>query len=237
MRRSVIRCLMIPMMLLAGGVEAAWLDSATVLYVKASVDYDSTALASLSAGYEKLGANEQGAKDVLLLAGLVEWRRQLIAFCTDDKKGISRCGVSALGLFDKAASMGADAGFVAAHKALVCQLLATLGLAGGTKYGPAAARELARAKTASPDGYFTALVEAVNFNQAPSFAGGNPKKAVELLGAMAIKYPDSVDVLVHYADALEKTGSKKVAQEKIAAIVRKNPRNLLAIKVQRRIGR
>ena len=101
----------------------------------------------------------------------------------------------------------------------------------GAKYGPRAASELKKAQKANPEGYYSLLVEAINACQAPSFAGGSPKKAALLLEKMANDFPDSADVRIHLADAYIRLARYEEASTLILPIVKSDSSNLLAKKI------
>lgn len=168
---------------------------------------------------------------VLLLLGLIDWRRELIAYCSNAAAEIDRYGKSAIGKLTSAEKAGANLYLTASHKALACQLLAGQSISNGAIYGPRAAAELKKAKGANPQGYFSRFVEAINTNQAPSFAGGSPKKAVVLLEKMAKDFPDSIDVKIHLSEAYMKVGRTEDASGIIMPIVKEYPDNLLTRKI------
>lgn len=201
----------------------------------AAISYDSTALITISRQTDALLARNDNNAPILLLAGLVAWRLELIAFCKGDNEQISKYGLLTIGFLEKAEKGGADRYLAITHRAFACQLMATLGIRGGTKYGPRAAAELKKAKEVNGTGYYTRLVEAINFNQAPSFAGGNPAKALELLQNLRAEYPDSTDVKIHLADSLRKNKKSDAAATEILPVVKSNPRNLLAQKILKNI--
>jgi tetratricopeptide (TPR) repeat protein len=208
-----------------------WLDSAAAQYNKAGERYDSVALRQTAEFIERQPKEEKQTSGALLALGLVYWRLELIAFCKGDNSGVNRFGTTAIETLHSAEKAGADVYITASHKALASQLLASLGIIKGAKYGPRAASELKKAQNANPQGYFTQLVEAVNANRAPSFAGGSPKKAVELFEKMATTFPDSIDVKIHLADAYKQVGRKDDASKTIELVAAAFPYNLLAKKI------
>jgi hypothetical protein len=226
------------MVLFAGFISQAtsaqsypWIDSATAQYSRAGEQYDSVLLRQTVEYIERQPKEERQAPAALLVLGLHYWRLTLIAFCVGDNSGISRFGSMAIDKLTEAEKAGADIYITGSHKALVCQLLASLGMLKGAKYGPRAASELKKAQKANPEGYFTLLVTAVNANRAPSFAGGSPKKAVELFEKMAKAFADSIDVKIHLADAYLQVGRKDDARKTIEPVTAAFPYNLLAKKI------
>lgn len=178
---------------------------------------------------------EQKSREALLLLGLIYWRQELIAYCSNNGTDLNRYGKLAVNTLHEAEKTGADVYLTASHKALASQLLASQGINNGAIYGPRAAKELKKAQTAKPQGYFTLLVEAVNISQAPTFAGGNPEKAVTLLKKLAATFPDSVDVTTHLSDALIKAGRSDEARVLIMPVIKAHPSDLLARKVAGRL--
>jgi predicted Zn-dependent protease len=232
---AIIGCMVV---LFAGFISPAtsaksypWLDSAAAQYSRAGERYDSLLLSQNVQYIERQPKEELQAPGALLLLGLHFWRLTLIAFCIGDNSGISRFGSMAIDKLTEAEKAGADIYITGSHKALVSQLLASLGMLKGAKYGPRAASELKKAQKANPEGYFTLLVTAINANRAPSFAGGSPKKAVELFEKMAKTFPDSIDVKIHLADAYIQVGRKEDARRTIDPLTAAFPYNLLAKKI------
>jgi predicted Zn-dependent protease len=167
----------------------------------------------------------------LLLRGLIYWRMELIAYCSNDKARISRYGGLAISTLDEAEKNGADPYIAASHRALACQLIAGLGIGKGTTYGPREAKELEKARKANPRGYFSLLATAINTSQAPSFVGGSPEKAVVMLEKMENDFPDSIDVKIHLAAAYRRAKRREDAFALIQPIVKAFPANLLAQRV------
>jgi hypothetical protein len=210
--------------------QYSWIDSAESRYSIVARLYDSGQLlkiAGLIAG--KPLAEKQNPRTELL-DGLIYWRLELIAYCQDNDSEVGRYGVIAIKKFNDAEKSGADVYLTAGHKALASQLLAVQGISSGARYGPRAAAELKKAQKANPQGYFSLLVDAINLNQAPSFAGGNPKKAVAMLEKMNRIFPDSIDVKIQLADAYRNTGRPEDARIILMPIVKNYPSNLLARK-------
>lgn len=201
----------------------------------AATSYDSASLVDISQKTDAHLAKDPVNAPGLLLAGLVAWRLELIAFCKGDNEQLSKYGLLTLDFLERAEKEGADRYLTITHRALACQLMATLGIRGGTKYGPRAAAELKKAKEVNGSGYYTRLVDAINFNQAPAFAGGNPAKALELLQKLSVEYPDSTDVKIHLADSLRKNKKNDAAALLILPIVKSIPKNMLAQKVMKSI--
>jgi tetratricopeptide (TPR) repeat protein len=212
-----------------------WIDSAAAQYGRAGEQYDSVMLRQTVGYIERHPNEERQTPGALLTLGLVYWRLELIAFCKGDNSGVSRWGSLAIDKLNEAEKGGADVYLTASHKALASQLLASLGMLKGAKYGPRAASELKKAQKANPQGYFTFLVEAVNANRAPSFVGGSLKKAVELFEKMAKTFPDSIDVKIHLADAYIQLDRMDEAEKLILPIVETAPSNLLAKKIAARL--
>ncbi len=216
----------------AAAEAVPWLDSAAAQYGRAGERYDSVTLRRTVEFIERGPyAQQRQSPAALLILGLVYWRLELIAFCIGDNSGTGRFGSLALDKLSEAEKAGADSYLTGSHKALVSQLLASLGVFKGAKFGPRAASELKKAQQANPQGYFSQLVEAINANRAPSFAGGSPKKAVELFEKMAKTFPDSIDVRIHLADAYAQVGRKDEARRTIDPITSAFPYNLLAKRV------
>lgn len=209
----------------------SWIDSATSDYSYAAGHYDSTLLKNTAEFIHSKPAAEQKTPRALLLIGLVYWRMELIAYCLNNSENVANFGKTAIEKFDAAEKAGENIYLTASHKALVCQLLAGQSISKGAVFGPRAALELRKARTANPQGYYSRLVEAINANQAPSFAGGNHKKAAVLLEKMTMDFPDSIDVKIHLADAYGKVGRPEDARGLIGPIIMNQPFNLLAKKI------
>lgn len=221
----------------AAAEPSSWIDTARSRYSVAATTYDAASLQKTAEYITRQPAAEQQNPRTLLLLGLIYWRLELIAFCSNAPADITRHGKSALQTLDIAENAGADPYLTGSHKALACQLLATQGISSGATYGPRAAKELKKAQAANPKGYFSLFVEAINTNQAPSFAGGNPKKAVVLLEKLADDFPDSIDVKIHLSEAYSKVGRSEDASRIITPIVQKFPSNLLARKIAAKLPR
>lgn len=210
---------------------SSWIDSNEVRYTIAARAYDMDTLRNTAEIITRKPVQDQQAPRALLLLGFILWRQELIAYCSNTTAEINRYGKAALEKLDEAEKAGADIYLTASHKALACQILAVRGIKNGAIYGPRAAQELKKAQTANPQGYFSLLVEAINTNQAPSFAGGNPKKAVILLEKLATTFPDSIDVRIHLSDAYIKIGRPEDARRLIIPIIQAFPSDLLARKI------
>ncbi len=208
----------------------SWIDSALYRFSVAAAQYDRKSLNNLLLSISRKTLPESQTEKAFLLLGLIYWRLELISYCLESSPDVKRYGKSAIEKLDEAEKAGADIYITASHKSLASQILASLGIRSGTIYGPRAAAELKKAKQANPNGYYSLLVEAINANQAPSFAGGNLKKAVELLEKLASDFPDSVDVKIHLSDAYIKTGRPDEARKLILPITKTYPSNLLAKK-------
>jgi len=210
---------------------AKTLDSLNTVFANAAKKYDTATLEALGTRLDGALLQQPADTSLLLLRAFVAWRLELIAFCNDDAEKIGKYGEMALELFDRAEKSGASAYICSSHRALANQLLATLGMGGGMKYGPKSATELKKAKQLQPYGYYTLLTEALNYNQAPPIAGGNPLKAVVSLDSLARRFPDSAEVKIHLADACRKTGSPERGRMLIAQVLAANPQDLLAKRV------
>ncbi len=212
----------------ASDTASSWIDSAESRYSAAATQYDMEALSNLADFIILKPVDEQKKPRALLLHGCVLWRLQLIAFCKNSEKDILRYGKVSVKKLKEAETAGADMYLTASYKALAYQLMAGQGINNGAINGPLAAKELKKAQKTNPDGYYTLLVEAINANQAPSFAGGNPQKAIMLFEKMVTAFPDSVDVKIHLADAYNKVKRYEDAKRLITMVVKENPLNLLA---------
>ena len=208
-----------------------WIDSAHSTYAKASQHYDRVALQKTAELISHQSEEDRRSAKAQLLLGLIYWRLELFAYCTDDDAQVKHFGPMALKALTFAEEAKEDVYITASHKALACQLLASVGMAKAIKYGPRAAEELKKAQKANPQGYYSQLVEAINACQAPSFAGGNPKKAVLILEKMATDFPDSADVKIHLADAYIQLDRKDDALTLLSSILKSSPSNLLAQKI------
>lgn len=213
----------------------SWIDSLEYHYSVAARNYDIVLLQKSAEFIARQPVEEQQKPQALLLLGLIYWRLELIAYCSDATAEMNRYGKLALEKLTEAENAGADIYLTASHKALASQLLAGQSLRTGAIYGPRAAAELKKAQRANSQGYFSLLIEAINVNQAPSFAGGSPEKAVLLLNALAIRFPDSIDVKIHLADAFIKTGRTRDAAALITPVTNAFPWNLLAGKIAVRL--
>ncbi|NLD94660.1 MAG: tetratricopeptide repeat protein [Fibrobacter sp.] len=216
--------------------SSSWIDSAESRYSAAATQYDMEALRNLADVITLKPVDEQKKPRALLLHGCVLWRLQLIAFCKNSEKDILRYGKVSVKKLKEAETAGADMYLTASYKALAYQLMAGQGINNGAINGPLAAKELKKAQKANPKGYYTLLVEAINANQAPSFAGGSPQKAIVLFEKMISAFPDSVDVKIHLAEAYGKAGRKEDARQLIAPVVKEYPSNLLAWTIADRLA-
>ncbi|MCU0608744.1 MAG: tetratricopeptide repeat protein [Chitinispirillaceae bacterium] len=207
------------------------LDSTETLFAIAALNYDVAALSEIASLVDRQPESDKQVPQALLLRGLVSWRLALVAFCSNDKPRIIKAGKRSLELLEAAEQGGADVYLAASHRALVCQLLASTGIQNGALYGPRSASEVKKAKAANPKGYFALLAEAMNVSRAPAFAGGSPAKAAALLETLSSRFPDSIDVKIHLADAWSRSGRAADARKIITPIVDSFPANLLARKV------
>jgi tetratricopeptide (TPR) repeat protein len=208
-----------------------WIDSTEASYSIAATGYDRDALRKTAEFITQKTIQEQQAPRALLLLGFILWRQELIAYCLNTHTEVGYYGKMAIETLNKAEKAGADRYLTASHKALACQLMAGQSISKGAVFGPRAAGELKKAQALNPQGYYSLLIGAINANQAPSFAGGNPKKAVILLEKMATDFPDSTDVKIHLADAYSKVGRSEDAYRLITLVTKANPSNLLARKI------
>jgi hypothetical protein len=207
------------------------IDSATAMYDTAARRYDTGLLKNAADIISRQLIVEPQSPRALLALGLVYWRFELIGYCLNNGSAVSRYGKMAIERLLEAEKAGADVYLTASHKALASQLLAGQSMIKGAYYGPRAAAELKKAQKANPQGYYSLLIEAINANQAPSFAGGNPRNAVALLEKMAKMFPDSIEVNIHLAEGYLKTGQTEDARKLIVSLIKEAPFNLLAKKV------
>ncbi|MBN2038120.1 MAG: tetratricopeptide repeat protein, partial [Chitinispirillaceae bacterium] len=156
---------------------------------------------------------------------------QVIAYASDDKKGMTRCGVKALGLLDSAELKNEDPYLVAARRAYVSQLMAGTSLKNGPVYGRRTATYLDNMKKMRPDDFHTRFIGAVNLLEMPSFVGGDPKKAQEMLQTLHKKYPDSAAVSISLARAMIKNKQRDEARKVIGQVLQKEPKNRWAQRV------
>lgn len=208
-----------------------WIDSAASLYSIAAKNYNIELLQKSAEFITRQPVEEQQKPQTLLMLGLIYWREELIAYCSNITPEINRYGKLAIDKLNEAEKAGADIYLTASHKALASQLLAAQSIGKGAIYGPRAAAEIKKSKVANPQGYFSLLIEAINANQAPSFAGGSSKKAVILLEKMEKDFPDSIDVKIHLSEAYIKVGRSEDAYRLIMPITKAYPSNLLARKI------
>ncbi len=220
----------------ASDTASPWIDSAESRYSAAATQYDMEALRNLANFITLKPVDEQNKPRALLLHGCVLWRMQLIAFCKNYEKDILRYGKVSVKKLKEAETAGADVYLTASYKALAYQLMAGQGINNGAINGPLAAKELKKAQQANPKGYYTLLVEAINANQAPSFAGGSTQKAITLFEKMITMFPDSVDVKTHLSDAYGKAKRKEDAKRLITSVVKEYPANLLARTIAERLS-
>ena len=211
--------------------QSSWIDSMEYQYSIAARNYDIALLRKSAEFITRQPAQEQRKPHALLMMGCIYWRQELIAYCSNNNVEINRYGKLALEKLNEAENAGADKYLAGSYKALACQLLAGRSISNGAIYGPRAARELKKAQAANPQGYFSLLVEAINANQAPSFAGGSPEKAIVLLQNMARIFPDSTDIKIHLSAAYSKVGRSEDARSLIEPVVNSQPFNLLARKI------
>lgn len=216
---------------LLGAQQNAWIAAAEAAYNNAAKQYDSKLLQEIAGSIAQKPLAEQQSPQAILLDGLINWRLELIAYCTENKSAMEIYGSKALIKLDEAEKAGSDVYLTASHKALVSQLLSGLGIRKGALYGPRSATELKKAQKANPEGYFSLLVDAITTLKAPSFVGGNPKKAVTMFEKMVRTFPDSIDVKIHLADAYGTLGRRNDAQMILAPVVTTYPSNLLARKI------
>ncbi|MBP7461903.1 MAG: tetratricopeptide repeat protein [Candidatus Delongbacteria bacterium] len=163
--------------------------------------------------------------------GFCYWNLELIGYCRDNSDEIKSFGKLALQALDSAEHYGADRYLCAGYKGLAAQILAGLGLRSGITYGPRASSELKKALKINPHGYLSRLADAVYINQAPKFAGGNPKQAVLRLEDLAQEFPDSVVVKIHLASAYCRAGRPNQALSLINSVLAEFPQHLLARKI------
>jgi len=215
--------------------EPSWIDTAESRYSIAATQYDSGALRDIANFITLKPADEQKTPRALLLLGCVVWRQQLIAFCNNSESDIMRFGKAAVKTLNEAEKAGADIYLTSSYKALAYQLMAGQGINNGALNGPLAGKELKKAQKANPKGYYSQLVEGINTNQAPSFVGGSPKKAIALFEKMTKIFPDSADVKIHLSEAYGKTKRKEDAQRLIESVVKAYPANLLARKIAKQL--
>ncbi|HMA65393.1 MAG: tetratricopeptide repeat protein [Fibrobacterota bacterium] len=220
----------------ASDTQSSWIDSAESRYSDAATQYDMDALRTLADLITLKPADEQQTPRALLLYGCVLWRLQLIAFCKMSEADIMRYGKASVKKLNEAEKAGADTYLTASFKALAYQLMAGQGINNGALNGPLAGKELKKAQKANPKGYYSLLVEAINVNQAPSFVGGSPQKAIVLFEKMIPVFPDSIDVKTHLADAYGKAKRKEDAKRLIATVVKEYPANLLARTIAERLN-
>jgi hypothetical protein len=241
---SLFNRLMVPVLIVAvckvysatTAEPSSWIDSTEARYSTAAREYDPGALRTIAEIITTKPVQDQKSPRALLLLGFILWRQELIAYCSNTTADIKLYGKEAIEKLDEAEKAGADPYLTASHRALSCQLLAVQGFKNGAIYGPRAAKELKKAQRANPRGYYSLLIEAINANQAPSFAGGSPEKAVVLLEKMITVFPDSVDVKIHLAEAYGKVGRKDDAKRVILPIVKEYPANLLARKIAAKLS-
>ena len=214
--------------LCGAGDALSWIDSMESIYASASRDYDSISLMNAARSIDKRPLMDRQSPRALLIRGLIYWRMELIAYCSNEKVRLLRYGSIALSTLNEAEKAGVDPYLTSSHRAFACQLIAGLGISKGAIYGPRSAAETKKARLVNPQGYFTLLATAVNASQAPSFAGGNPKKAVVLLEKMEQEFPDSIDVKIHLARAYRRSQRLTDARAVIQPIIQSHPKNLLA---------
>jgi tetratricopeptide (TPR) repeat protein len=214
----------------------SWIDSAESRYSVAATQYDMDSLRAIADMITLKPVDEQKTPRALLLLGSVLWRQQLIAFCSDSEADIMRYGKASVRKLNEAEKAGADTYLTASYKALAYQLMAGQGINNGALNGPLAGKELKKAQKANPKGYYSLLIDGINANQAPSFVGGSPQKAIALFEKMIATFPDSVDVKIHLAEAYSKVKRKEDALRLIEPVVKTYPANLLARKIAERLN-
>jgi tetratricopeptide (TPR) repeat protein len=214
-----------------------WIDTAESRYAVASQQYDRVALQKIAETISRQSEEDRRSAKAQLLLGLIYWRLELFAYCIDDDAQVKRFGPMAIEALTHAEEANEDVYITASHKALASQLLASIGMAKAIKYGPRAAEELKKAQKANPQGYYSLLVEAINACQVPSFAGGDPKKAVLILEKMAKDFPDSADIKIHLADAYIRLDRKDDARRAIDSVTAAFPYNPLAKKVAAKLSK
>jgi len=125
-----------------------WYDSAQSTYTAASHNYDRVALQKIAELVNRQSEEDRRSAKTQLLLGLIYWRLELFAYCTDDDAQVKRFGQMAIEAFTSAEEAKEDIYITASHKALACQLLASVGMTKAIKYGPRAAEELKKAQKA-----------------------------------------------------------------------------------------
>lgn len=220
----------------ASDSPSSWIDSAESRYTNAATQYDIDALLAIAASITLKPSDEQKTPRALLLHGCVLWRLQLIAFCKNSESEIMQYGKASVKKLNEAEKSGANVYLTAGFKALAYQLMAGQGINNGAINGPLAAKELKKAQRVNPKGYYSLLVEAINANQAPSFAGGSPQKAIMLFEKILSAFPDSTDVKIHLSEAYVKVGRTADARRLITPVVNEYPANLLARRIADRLS-
>jgi len=230
MKRMIMQCF-IPIIAAVAALSAE-VSAPQGLLLRGAASYDSTLLKEAI----RIENGNGGEKSRLFLATCT-WRLQLIAFATDDKKGVVRYGLQALALLDSAEIEGEDAFSVNVIRAYVNQLISGTGVKNGAVYGPRTAENLAIVKKLRPLSFEARYIESVNLLEMPAFVGGNPGRAARQLEALVRDYPDSSHAAVMFARALARTGKKEEAAELIDKVLKADPANLLAMKALKEIGR
>lgn len=212
-------------------------DSLSNKYSLLSQDYDSLGLVKFIDDLSSYQKNDISKSQKFLLIGLANFRLELIAFCKNHKEMIYSYGQRSIEMLKNAEENGADKYLTSGHTALAFQLISSIGVDKAIKYGPKAGSEYKRLAKIKQNGYLTNLVHAGNLLQAPSFAGGNPSKALLLLESMQKQYPDSIDVKINLSLAYLKNKKKSEAQSLIQPLLKANPENLFVRKVANEIAK
>lgn len=210
--------------LLAGTVWGQTLDSAYALYGQGVRNWQPDFFWNAIKTAERLP--DSCAADAALLKGLCFWRLTVIASLTGQEKSVAGYAERTGGqLLDYEQKKGASV-LSTAVKALAFQTLASQGVRRAIKNGPKAAEAAEWLRKQEPAGYWTRLVTALNQLGAPSFAGGDPDKALAGLQAMAKDYPDSIAVSIHLAQAYSKLKKETEAKNVLRNACRKWPNDL-----------
>lgn len=209
--------------LLTMPVVAGPLDSAHVLFTHGVRAYDRQAFVD---ALKTLGDRQGPAAHIL--RGRCYWRLQLLAYVESDKKVLTSEGNAALQALNDALAQGADTVSVLTVRVRVHQLLASTGMVGGARYGPASASDLELLESRAPRAYGTRLAAAWGLMETPAFAGGNPRKALQVWFALRGEYPDSVDCAVGSARATARRGEHARAVEMLDSALAVSPNHRLA---------
>lgn len=198
-------------------------DNVNALFDQGALQYDTAVLKS--AFNQAVTVN--GKPDYLFQARCL-WRIQVVKFLLADSRGTVLYGKRTLSLLDSAEKRGVDQFSVAAVRALASQVLAGTGAANGAFYGPRTGKYLQVLKKLKPVGFETRLVEAFNYLEAPSFAGGSLQKASDAFTNLHKDYPDSTIVTINLARCFAKQKRIQTADSLCTLVLKKNPRNLWA---------